>query len=212
MTDTACPLCHSETLDFWQDKRRVYRRCSHCDLISVPSQYWLSDREEKAIYDFHENDVEDEGYQRFLSRLLEPMVARLPQGASGLDFGCGPGPALATMLQRQGFDVDLYDLYYHPDDAVWQRRYEFITATEVLEHLKHPAVELQRLWNLLEPAGLLGVMTKKARDREAFRQWHYKNDPTHIAFFSESTFDYLSQWLEAEVVYSSADVVILRKL
>ena len=42
---------------------------------------------------------------RFLGRLAEPLVERLDPGASGLDFGCGPGPALAAMLTRRGYTV-----------------------------------------------------------------------------------------------------------
>lgn len=212
MNQSPCPLCQSETAAFWQDKFREYRRCGNCDLISVPSRDWLSEKDEKAVYDLHENDVDDAGYQRFLSRLADPLLERLPSGSRGLDFGCGPGPALAQMLERRGHNVDLYDLYYYPRHSVWQTRYQFITATEVVEHLKQPGQELLRLWELLESGGLLGIMTKKARDLEAFRRWHYKNDQTHIVFFSEVTFDYVCRWLKAELVYSSADVAILKKL
>lgn len=38
----------------------------------------------------------------------------------GLDFGCGPAPALATMLKelRPQWSIALYDKYFFPDDSV----------------------------------------------------------------------------------------------
>jgi len=45
----------------------------------------------------------DPRYRRFLARLAEPLIAHLPKGARGLDFGCGPGPTLSLMLREAGF-------------------------------------------------------------------------------------------------------------
>ena len=85
---------------------------------------------------------------RSMSRLLAAQVSvteRLPSGAKGLDFGSGPGPALACMLRESGYEVALYDSFYEPDEAVLNDRYDFICATEVVEHLSRPGWELHRL-------------------------------------------------------------------
>lgn len=35
---------------------------------------------------------------------------------SGLDFGSGPSPVLAMIMERDyGFDMDIYDLFYSPE-------------------------------------------------------------------------------------------------
>ena len=73
-------------------------------------------------------------------------------------------PALAAMLRERGLTVALYDPFYAPDESVWSRAYDFITATEVLEHLHEPARELDRLFAALRPGGWLGVMTKPMRE------------------------------------------------
>lgn len=206
-----CPLCQQPTRYFWRDRRRPYYHCSHCDMVHVPPRWQLTAEQERAQYDLHDNRPDDPAYRAFLSRLAEPLQQRLAAGAQGLDFGCGPGPALATMLSEQGFPTAIYDIYYAADDSVFNRQWDFITSTEVVEHLARPYGELQRLWRCLKPGGWLGLMTKRITDLQAFRQWHYKNDPTHISFFSLQSFAWLASQWEAELDIIGADVVLLRK-
>lgn len=206
-----CPLCDGRTTEsFYQDKRRPYLRCCRCDLVFVPSTYYLDRAAERAEYDLHRNTVDDPGYRAFLSRLALPLIARLAPGSSGLDFGCGPGPALAAMLREAGHQVSLYDSFYQPERSVLNLRYEFICATEVVEHLHQPGAELTRLWSLLKPGGVLGIMTKLVRGREAFAGWHYKNDPTHVCFFSEQTWHWWAREQGARLEIIGADVILLQ--
>ena len=201
----------TEISPYFADKRRRYLVCATCELVFVPSQYWLDRGAERAEYDLHQNSVGDPGYRAFLGRLFEPLTQRLPPGASGLDFGCGPGPALAQMLREAGFTMALYDSFYVPDKHALQARYDFICATEVVEHLHRPGQELQRLWSLLRPGGWLGIMTKLVRDPAAFAGWHYKNDPTHVCFFSEETWRWWAQRSGASVTIIGADVILLHR-
>ncbi|GGO76152.1 methyltransferase [Marinobacterium nitratireducens] len=211
-TQPACPLCAGgDCHPYHRDRRREYLQCDDCDLVFVPPQQRLDASAEKTIYDTHENDPMDAGYRRFLSRLFEPLNARLAPGSSGLDFGCGPGPALATMLREAGHQVRLYDLYYAPDESALQQRYDFVCATEVVEHLYRPGEEIERLMGLLKPGGLLGVMTKRVIDAEAFSRWHYKNDQTHVCFFSNHTFEYLARRYDCDLEFVAADAVILQR-
>ncbi|WP_096085541.1 class I SAM-dependent methyltransferase [Agaribacterium haliotis] len=207
-----CPLCSCPSqLDFYVDKRRAYQRCQRCYLVWVASEYQLSREAEKAEYDLHQNEVDDPGYRRFLNRLAEPLLARLQPGAQGLDFGCGPGPALASMLEQAGMNVRLYDVYYFNVSESLCMHYDFICATEVIEHLSQPGAELRRLWALLKPGGMLALMSKLVIDREAFSRWHYKNDATHISFFSKQTLSWLASEFDAELSYHAEDVFFLTK-
>ncbi|GAB3273879.1 class I SAM-dependent methyltransferase [Parahaliea aestuarii] len=207
-----CPLCDSGlTESFYRDRRRPYLRCLDCTLVFVPPAFHLDRDAEKAEYDLHDNRVDDPAYRRFLSRLADPLLERLPPAARGLDFGCGPGPALAAMLEQAGHAVALYDVFYFPDAAVLGGQYDFICATEVVEHLHRPGAELDRLWQCLRPGGWLGVMTKLVRDREAFAGWHYKNDRTHVCFFSEATWEWWAKGRGAALEIVAADVILLFK-
>jgi len=208
----ACPLCGNRGNDpFFTSKIRPYWRCPECALVFVPQAYWLSAEEEKATYDLHENQVQDQGYRSFLSRLTEPLVEKLKPNQQGLDFGCGPGPALAKMLEERGHRVDLFDLYYHNDPRVFTRHYDFICASEVVEHLHDPNQEFTRIFSILKPDGWLAIMTKLVSDKQAFSQWHYIRDLTHICFYSQNTFEYLAQRFNAEIDFAAKDVILLHK-
>ena len=217
LTSLICPLCNaSAVVDYWADTkkgpyRREYYQCERCRLVFVPPWQHLPTDQEKAHYDFHENNPEDEHYRQFLSRLADPLKARIDLGAEGLDFGSGPGPTLSVILREAGFTTGVYDIFYATDKSVLSRQYDFITATEVVEHLSQPGEVLGRLWDTLKPGGWLGLMTKLVLSKEAFSQWHYKNDPTHICFFSRETFDYLCQSWGVTAEYPENDVILVRK-
>ncbi|MBX3437283.1 MAG: class I SAM-dependent methyltransferase [Planctomycetaceae bacterium] len=207
-----CPLCHASEVEVWhRDARREYGCCAVCRLVFVPSRYFLSQEAERACYDQHQNDPSDSAYRRFLSRLFDPLVARLRPGARGLDFGSGPGPTLSVMLNEAGFPMAIYDPFYAPHEEVWQDCYDFVTTTEVVEHLHRPMVDLQRVWRVLKPGGWLGIMTKRVLDAERFATWHYKNDPTHVVFYSEATFAWLATQWSAKLIVAASDVVLLQK-
>lgn len=201
---------------FSTDKRRAYYRCPVCALVFVPDAYVVTAEVEKREYDFHENSFSDPGYRKFLSRAIEPILRRfrvriekseyrvISRPLEVLDFGCGPAPVLAEMLREAltgeiggGVHVSVYDKYYacaDPSVVEGEAKYDIITATEVVEHLHDAGAVLKRLWSLLrheDGYGWLILMTKRVTSREKFDNWHYKRDPTHIAFFSEETFRWL---------------------
>ncbi len=211
-TAAACPLCGSPGAGpYHADARRPYLCCGRCGFVFVPPAHHLPPAAERAEYDCHDNAVDDPGYRRFLARLAEPLLQRVPPLAAGLDFGCGPGPALAAMLREAGCRVALYDPFYAPDPAVLVPGWDFITATEVVEHLRRPGWELRRLAALLRPGGWLGIMTKLAFDRERFAAWHYIRDPTHIGFFSRETFRWWAAAEGLELEFAGHDVVLLQR-
>lgn len=209
---TSCPLCSSsETQLYHSDIRRWYLICDNCNLVFVPPEYHLNEYDEKKIYDLHENDPYDEGYRRFLSRLADPLSSRLSPEAIGLDFGCGPGPALVKMLEERGFIMSSYDKFYKKDRNALKKSYDFICSTEVVEHLQNPAKDFMSLFSLLNKGGILALMTKIVIDKSAFSKWHYIQDQSHICFYSKETFAYLAEQYDCSLEFSDKDVIILQK-
>jgi SAM-dependent methyltransferase len=206
-----CPLCGGNPQPYHRDARRDYLQCPDCDLVFVPPQQHLEPAAAEAFYATHRNALDDAGYRRFLARLCEPMIQRLPTGACGLDFGCGPAPALMAMFIAAGFAMRGYDPLFAPDAAALAQQYDFIVSSEVFEHLAEPGAEISRLLVLLRPGGWLGVMTKRVRDREAFAQWHYIRDPTHVCFYSEATFRFIAARHGLLLEFAGADVALLRR-
>ncbi len=211
-SDIVCPLCGCISIsDYCSDKRRNYFQCQQCGLVFVPPSQYLTPEQEKAHYDLHQNSPDDQDYRQFLGRLADPLITVLKPEMSGLDFGSGPGPTLSVMLEESGFDMAIYDIFYANDKAVLQVDYDFITVTEVVEHLSKPGEVLELLWSRIKPGGWLGIMTKMVLDQAAFGRWHYKNDQTHICFYSRETFDYLGQYWGALVQFPADDVVLMQK-
>ena len=212
MKNPDCPLCGEEapTLIF-SGPGRDYYRCQGCGLIYISPGQIPSGDEEKFRYDQHQNSPGDPEYRKFLSRLFLPLRDRLSPGSQGLDFGSGPGPTLSVMLEEASHTVVLYDHFYNRDPSVLERQYDFITATEVLEHLHHPGWELERLWSCLKPGGSLGIMTGLAPEEEEFSSWYYIRDPTHVCFFCRETFEYLADLWEAECDFVGEGTVIIKK-
>ena len=206
-----CPLCLEPDAPLFFQDRRLYLRCPVCALVFVPPEHFLSAAAEKAEYDKHENSPEDPRYRTFLSRLQKPLLERLSPHSRGLDFGSGPEPTLSLMFEEADHAMRIYDPFYAADDSAWQHRYDFITASEVVEHLHDPRSELDRLWSCLEPNGLLGIMTKRVIDRAAFSRWHYKDDPTHVCFFSVETFRWQATHWQATLDVCGNDVVVFGK-
>lgn len=208
----SCPLCHAPSAHFYhQDKQRAYWQCHVCELVFVEPDSLPSQAQEKAVYDCHENDPTDKGYRSFLNKLAAPMLARIPARSSGIDFGCGPGPALAHMLEEAGHSMTLYDPFFAPRPEVLEKHYDFVTCTEAIEHFHQPAKEWAQLLAMLKPGGYLGLMTKLVLDAERFASWHYKLDPTHVSFFSRSTFEFLAQRDGLELEFVADDAMILRR-
>ena len=209
--DLACPLCGEIESSLFLQGRRTFWRCSNCQLIFVPAKFHLSLDQEKAEYDQHENSPRDMGYRKFLSRTLDPVLARISPGSRGLDFGSGPGPTLSKMFQEAGHSIEIYDPFFAPNDSVLAQKYDFVTATEVVEHLRNPQVDLARIWNCVGQGGLLAIMTKLALGHDEFSKWHYKNDPTHVSFYSRATFQWLAKQWNAKLTFEGSDVMILER-
>ena len=210
--EVQCPLCLARPPAFTgEDRRRSFYRCSICDLVFVAPSQHLTLAEERAQYAYHQNCPSDERYRTFLKQLFVPVNAQLSPGSHGLDFGCGPGPTLHLLFEEAGHHMTVYDPAFAPDEAALSSRYDFITMSEVVEHLHHPFAVLERLWALLRPGGVLGIMTQFLPEDVAVAQWFYKNDDTHVCFFSTDTFAYLAKRLDAQLQHNASNVALLYK-
>lgn len=210
-TADRCPLCAGRTHPFAHAHDRRYRRCRQCLLTLLDPRDRLSVDEERARYATHENDPADPRYRAFLDRVAVPLVERLPPGAEGLDYGSGPGPTLSIMLAERGFPTAIWDPFFAPDPAPLARRWHFVTCTETVEHFFEPAREFERFAGLLRPGGLLAVMTQPLTDDDAFADWWYIRDPTHVAFYRPETFAWIASRWEWSLEQVAPSVVLFQR-
>ncbi len=207
-----CPVCRSADIaPFAEIEALNYLRCGTCLATLLDPCHHPGPNEELAQYRLHENHVDDPAYRRFLSKLAKPILADLKTPSEGLDFGCGPGPALAAMMREAGHRVALFDPFFAPDTAALARTYDFITCSETAEHFHKPAEAFDLINQLLKPGGLLGVMTCFQTDDARFANWHYRKDPTHVVFYKEVTFQVIARQRGWDCRFPVKDVALLRK-
>ena len=211
-----CPLCERlKTNIFLREPGRAYYRCPDCRLIFADPAALPSPEEEKQRYLLHRNSPDDQNYREFLSRLAGPLAQHLGnKPLAGLDFGCGPGPALSVILEEMGYLMETYDPFFADNPSALSKQYDFVTCTETIEHFHFPGKEWSLLLSIIKPGGWLGIMTKMVADPDnenAFAGWHYRTDFTHVSFFSKETFRYLSKRDGLTVQFIDSDVILLKK-
>jgi len=206
-----CPLCSGERRAYADDARRRYWQCDRCQLVWADPSSRLSPAAERVEYEKHENVATDAGYRAFVSRLVAPLQLRQAPPARVLDFGAGRSSALAALFRESGYAVRVYDPFFAPDPTALRARYDLICLCEVLEHVDRPRGVLQRLWACLDPGGILGIQTQRLISRERFKSWRYKDDPTHVAFYSDATLSVVASHLGAKLELLPRDVALLSK-
>lgn len=196
-----CKICHTHTHTIEDTQMGwVFYRCPKCHFISKDERFLLDNLEEKSQYDMHENSMQNSGYVAMFEKFIKNFLLPFKTQGKLLEFGCGPGPVLATLLQSRGFDVTKYDLFYYPDTTYKQKSFDIITSTEVLEHLQNPLEYFLHFKDILHQDGIICLMTLfvSTDDRE-FLQWWYRRDPTHISFYHPKTIEYICQLLDMKI-------------
>lgn len=189
-SDMACPLCFgsgdpvagTEFL-LCAECRGFYRHFRHLPGIEA----------ERARYETHNNDVNDPGYQRFVSPIVAAVQRDFAPSHSGLDFGAGTGPVTSKLLHDRGFTIAQYDPLFHNHPELLEASYDYIVCCEVVEHFHSPDREFALLKRLLRPAGRVYCMTSLYRPEIDFRKWYYIRDPTHVFVYQPATMEWIAR-------------------
>jgi len=195
-----CILCNTKLLEpIHNEKPHRFYDCHCCGSIVRSTDTFPNDSIEIERYESHNNDVNDPRYQKFVSPITQAVQTDFDaQNSLGLDFGAGTGPVITKVLKDIGYHLNLYDPFFHPDTSVLNQNYDYIVCCEVIEHFHQPLKEFQLLKELLKPHGKLYCMTDIFRNQIAFENWYYKNDPTHVIFYTEKSL----QWIQNKVGFN----------
>lgn len=182
----------------------------------MPFEFHLTPGQERARYCRHQNTSDNQGYVQFLTAAVDCLRRHVGGPSAGcriLDYGAGPTPVLVEILKREGYQAVGYDPYFGEDARVLsQGPFDAVISTETVEHFRNPGTEWIHLLDHVRPGGILVVMTALVVPGVDLVRWHYANDPTHVAFYSETTFRHISarwglQWVEC----NGKNVVAFRK-
>ncbi len=210
----SCKICGSSTEELYDSQLKVtYDICHTCDFISKQKQDLLSLKEEKDRYDTHNNDTEDEGYINMFKNMINLHVRPLKDVKNILDFGSGPYPMLKKILEKDNYNVTIYDPFYNPDLTYKEKEYDLITSTEVIEHFVDPLTEIESMLSVLKPKGYLCFMTNyRLMNKEKFLTWWYRRDQTHVAFYNQKTFEYLiEKYALKEISNNNKNIIVMQK-
>lgn len=206
-----CKICDCDTKAFDDvELQKQFYICPNCHCITLDPRFYLSLERENSLYNNHHNSLENEGYVKMFEDFLDYFWNDLRCKEKALDFGSGPTPVLAELLRRRGVKVDYYDKFYQPIQCFTNQTYDFITSTEVFEHLDDPVATLSLLSQHLKPKGFIALMTLfHTNDEVAFLKWWYRRDPTHITFYTAHTLKILAHKCGLEVLKTEGKRVAL---
>lgn len=209
--DDNCPLCHGNAKLFWNCSLRNvdYYKCNNCQSIFKDRKVYLEQSAEKSRYQLHQNNIYDQSYQKFVSPITNAVTRDFALDTLGLDYGCGSGPVISYVLESKGYRFQLYDPYFYPGQEYLNHVYHFITCCEVMEHFYRPFEEFKKLKNLLEAKGKLYCKTNFISNSisvEEFSKWYYKDDPTHVFFYSTKALEFIKE------AFGFTDVFMSKKL
>ncbi|QOP41521.1 class I SAM-dependent methyltransferase [Sulfurimonas marina] len=186
-----CRLCGTQAQFFHQDKQK-YFRCPTCKAIFTEQEDLPNESSEKERYELHDTEI-DEGYKKFVSPITSHVIKEFSKEDKGLDFGSGRSRVISKVLEEHGFSIESYDPFFSNKPQLLEQKYHYITSCEVIEHFYEPGKEFERIKSMLQEGGKLYLMTELYNDSIDFASWYYKNDPTHVFFYTKETFEWIKQ-------------------
>jgi SAM-dependent methyltransferase len=188
----ACPVCGFPGDYPLEAGKRRFKRCKQCAFIQA--QTFPTEEEARRRYELHDNGAGNEGYSRFLSSVIEKALAAAPGARSVLDWGSGPNPLAVDLLRQRGFSVTGWDPFFASENEPLEAAYDLILCIETAEHFFDPQKEFRRISQSLKQDGLAVLHTHLAPlDDSTFSTWWYKEDFTHVSFYTEESLRFLAE-------------------
>jgi 2-polyprenyl-3-methyl-5-hydroxy-6-metoxy-1,4-benzoquinol methylase len=179
-----CPICNKETRVEDLEKRSEFKliHCLDCDVIfsdpmKTPGAEWYEDSPTYTMGRLTSSNELSWHHEQFINKNKN-------KPGTVLDVGCGSG-SFIYVIKKYGFDVygidfDKYNIESAKTkfglDKVYvstvedfrkintNKKFDYITVFEVIEHVENPSHFLQQLKPLLKPDGII-AMSMPNRDR-----------------------------------------------
>ncbi|MEE8484211.1 MAG: class I SAM-dependent methyltransferase [Nitrospinota bacterium] len=183
-----CRICKTPSPVFYNDSRTFFK-CPACTLIFTEEM-----ADEKAANEHYKNQWNnaDEDFWKQQVDVLISVINKHKTPQRILDFGSGSGE-ITKEFQRRGIDTTPLDPIIHGylKDQDYAEKFDVVVGVEVIEHLPEIYGELEEIKKVLTDdgiivftTGLTNVFIDAPDAVEVFAKWWYKDDPTHVSFFS----------------------------
>jgi hypothetical protein len=209
-----CLICESDKTQLKTANLRDYHWCLDCGFVSMNHKSRINLANESERYLEHKNKSGDLGYRASVQELVDQILKNENTDDKGLDYGCGEDSAVVALLQEQKLDVDLYDPLFYPNANIGLKSFDYVVASEVVEHFREPLTEWQKMSSLVKAKGRLYVQTlslEKIKTPDEFARWYYARDLTHFSFYSELSMKILAKKIGLPMIYSSQKVFVFQK-
>jgi 2-polyprenyl-3-methyl-5-hydroxy-6-metoxy-1,4-benzoquinol methylase len=200
-------------------------QCERCGTVAQPSL-----PKGDALLDLYrqmrdDHYLDEEAGRRATARRLLDQIGRLAPSGRLLDVGCGHG-LLLDEARKLGYETEGLELSEHAANHARDRlgltvhaktlaelpekpRYNVIVLADVIEHLDDPVAAIDHCGRLLEPGGVLCVVTPDPGSRTARLAgpgwWGYL--PAHTYLLPRKT---LRELLQRRGLDVAADVGLVR--
>ncbi len=212
----SCKLCSSDRFKYREGEVRDAKElkileCEECSLVYLSSVdhideefYEASNMHKEVDFLKWQNDTKADDERRF--EFMESMIVN----KSVLDFGSGNGGFLlrAREVAKEVVGVELekaviphYEakgLALYDDLESIDKKFDYITAFHVIEHLKDPEVILKKMATLLNDGGKIILEVPNSQDallslyeNEAFSKFTYWS--CHLYLYNQHTLSLLAK-------------------
>lgn len=183
-----------------------------CGGFFLLPEYFLPPEAQKERYLLHNNSLSDEGYRSFLKDFADTALLQIGKLSDGpprtvFDYGCGNG-ALGELLKLyiskgllpENTEIRGRDPFFAPDTPFFRGGADAVLCLEVAEHFENPDEGFAGLARACKKGGYAAVQTLFAPEggseagadtrsnaeaaEAAFRSWWYKEDATHVSFYT----------------------------
>lgn len=196
-----CTFCGNDNVYAILDKKNTYWRCNNCEGVFLDSKCFLSPIEQKKRYNLHNNDCTDNGYTTFLKSFIQPVLKNIHKPLLRiLDYGCGPcNQSGISNLNKVIYECEKtdkqiisentelveWDPFFANDVEVLKFPADLVCCLEVAEHFENPEKDFTGLAKSCKEGGIVAIGTMLVpKTDEDFKKWWYKNDSTHVSFYS----------------------------
>lgn len=191
-----CVFCLGHDLENFVIGGKGYRHCGDCGGLFLVRDFLPSADDERKRYELHHNSASDSGFRTYLETFIDPVLVNVSHYAGDepvrtvFDYGSGPEPVLVEILRDRGFDVRGWDPFFAPETLPFEGGADLVICHEVAEHFFEPRRDFTLMAKAVKPGGYLAVGTMLlpsggAEVRDFFKTWWYRQDSTHISFYTE---------------------------